>query len=92
MVYNNILKYVPNFVTALIDKAFCALDVVSGTVLDELSLDDYRKYSELIEEDVYTEISLESCVKKRISEGSTGPESVDEQIKLARLFIESHRD
>lgn len=66
--------------------------IARGTVLDELSLDDYRKYSELIEEDVYTEISLESCVKKRISEGSTGPESVDEQIKLARLFIESHRD
>jgi argininosuccinate lyase len=66
--------------------------IARGSVLDELSLDDYRKYSELIEEDVYTEISLESCVKKRISEGSTGPESVDEQIKLARLFIESHRD
>ena len=63
-----------------------------GTVLDELPIEDYRKYSELIEEDVYTEISLETCVSKRISEGSTGPQSVERQIMLAEEFIESHRD
>ena len=66
--------------------------IARGTVLDELPLSDYRTYSELIEDDVYTEISLESCVAKRISEGSTGPSSVDNQIKLGRAFIESHRD
>ena len=63
-----------------------------GTVLDELPIEDYRKYSELIEEDVYSEISLETCVGKRISEGSTGPASVERQIMLAEEFIESHRD
>ena len=33
-----------------------------------------------VEKDVYNEISLETCVGKRISKGSTGYESVEEQI------------
>ena len=51
-------------------------------VLDTLPLDAYRAYSELFEEDLYGEISLETCIRKRISRGSTGYESVMEQIKF----------
>ena len=44
--------------------------------------------SELIAEDVYDEISLETCVKKRISEGATSVESVEAQIKYVREALE----
>ncbi len=60
-----------------------------GTVLDSLPLEDYKKHSDIFDADLYGEISLEACVKKRISEGSTGPESVDSQIKILKEFLEN---
>ncbi len=54
------------------------------TVLDALSLDDYKKHSELFCEDLYSEISLETCVSKRISKGGTSVSSVEAQIALIK--------
>jgi argininosuccinate lyase len=65
--------------------------IARGTVLDSLPLEDYKKHSELFDTDLYSEISLETCVKKRISEGSTGPASVDAQIALAEKFISENK-
>ena len=53
-------------------------------VLDNLPMEDYRAHTDLFEEDLYEEISLETCVGKRISEGGTSPESVDAQIVYVR--------
>ena len=52
-----------------------------GCVLETLPLDDYRKHSELFDADVYDDIDLSVCVKKRISYGGTSPLSVETQIK-----------
>ena len=52
--------------------------------LEDLSIDEYKKISELFENDVYDEISLTTCVNKRISKGGTGVKSVEEQIALVR--------
>ena len=54
------------------------------TVLDSLSLEEYKKHSDIFEEDLYSEISLESCVEKRISEGGTSVGSVITQIEWVR--------
>jgi argininosuccinate lyase len=59
-----------------------ALCIKKGKVLEELSLEEYKEQCELFAEDLYEEISLETCVKKRISRGSTGPESVKLQLAL----------
>jgi len=48
--------------------------------LEQMDLDSYRAHSDLFESDLYNEISLETCVAKRISRGSTGYGSVKEQI------------
>ncbi len=61
--------------------------VKNGKVLDELSLDEYKKHSEIFDEELYCEISLETCVNKRISKGGTGPESVESQIKYLEEII-----
>ena len=58
-----------------------------GISLDEMPLDDYKKHSEVFDSDLYEEISLQTCIKKRISAGSTGYESVAEQIKLTEKFL-----
>ena len=54
--------------------------IADGTVLEELPLATYKEYSELFDEDLYRDIDLAVCVKKRISEGGTSPESTDAQI------------
>ena len=40
--------------------------------------------SELFEDDLYDEISLDTCVAKRISEGGTSVSSVEKQIKYVK--------
>ena len=57
--------------------------------MEELPLDEYKKFSELFDNDLYIEISLETCVEKRISAGGTGPKSVEMQIKAVSEFIEN---
>ncbi len=56
-------------------------------VLDELSLEEYRSHSELFDDDLYEEISLETCVNKRISEGGTSVSSVEKQISYVREVL-----
>ena len=61
-----------------------ALCIERGVVLDELPLEIYKEKSELFQSDLFDEISLETCVKKRISSGGTGPDSVNAQIEFVR--------
>ena len=55
--------------------------VKEGITLDEVPLEEYKSYSDIFAEDLYDEISLETCIRKRISKGSTGYDSVEEQIR-----------
>ncbi|MBR3894128.1 MAG: argininosuccinate lyase [Clostridia bacterium] len=59
-----------------------ALCIAQGEVLETLPLEIYRTYSELFDDDLYADIDLWTCVKKRISEGGASPESVDAQISF----------
>ena len=61
--------------------------VKEGITLDELPLSEYKSYSEVFDEDLYGEISLEACVGKRISRGSTGYGSVMEQIAFVEAAL-----
>ena len=65
-----------------------ALCIEKKTVLDELSLEEYKKHSDLFDSDLYESISLETCVEKRISEGGTGRASVEAQIRYIREFLD----
>lgn len=51
--------------------------------LDDFTMDEYRQFSDKIEEDIRAEISLETCVKARRSFGGTAPERVREQLEHA---------
>ncbi len=61
--------------------------IKSGYVLDTYPIEKYRTASELFDTDVYKEISLETCVAKRISEGGTSVGSVEAQIAYIRKII-----
>ncbi len=64
--------------------AYC---IANGKVPDTLTLDEYRSFDKLFEEDIYGDIKLETCVLKRISFGGTSPSSVLEQVKCVRARI-----
>ena len=61
--------------------------IADGKVLEELTLSEYKEYSDLFEDDLYNEISLETCVSKRISEGGTSVQSVEKQIEFVKSKI-----
>lgn len=56
--------------------------IEKGCGLDELSLEEYRKFSPLFEKDVYEEISLDTCLNKRNSFGGPAPEALLQSVKL----------
>ncbi len=58
--------------------------IKNGKVLETLTIDEYKNYSELFDADLFGEISLKTCVEKRISEGGTSPQSVQKQIDFVK--------
>ena len=50
-------------------------------------VEEYKEASPIFEKDVYEEISLKTCVEKRISEGGTGPASVEAQIRYIKDYL-----
>ena len=56
-------------------------------VLETYPLEEYKKHSDIFEDDLYTEIDLKTCVEKRISEGGTSVNSVEAQIKYVKEVL-----
>ncbi len=61
--------------------------ISDGQTLDTLPLAVYKEFSPLFEDDLYVDISLKTCVEKRISAGGTGANSIEEQIQYLREVI-----
>lgn len=55
-----------------------------GKVLETLTMDEYKQASELFEEDIFHEISLDTCVRKRMVKGGPSPEIVKAHIQLVK--------
>ena len=55
----------------------------NGKKLDDLSIDEFRTFSPLIEDDVYQFIDVRNCVERRSSLGGTSSASTDYQLMIA---------
>lgn len=64
--------------------AYC---IQEKKVLETLTIDEYKQFSELFDDDVYKDIDLKACVDKRISEGGTSVSSVEKQIVFAKDYL-----
>lgn len=64
-----------------------ALCIEKDRTLETLSLSDYKKFTDLFDEDVYTAISLETCLKNRAVVGGPAPEVEKENIKRMRDMV-----
>jgi argininosuccinate lyase len=58
--------------------------------LEELELNEFKLFSELVEEDIYGNISVENCVNMRNLPGGPAKEAVLKAIENGRSFIESY--
>ena len=61
-------------------------------MLEDITIDEYKQIHELFDIDLYEAIKLETCVAKRISEGSAGPEAVMAQINHVDEFLTNERN
>ncbi|RME35961.1 MAG: argininosuccinate lyase [Deltaproteobacteria bacterium] len=55
-----------------------------GKDIPELTLDEFRQFSELIDEDIYDFVTLEASVNARKATGGTAREAVEREIARAR--------
>lgn len=55
-----------------------------GIALDEMSLEEFQAISPVFEEDIYNAISMETCVKKRMTIGAPGQEAMKRVIEACR--------
>jgi len=56
----------------------------TGSVLETLTLETYRSYSNLFSGDLYDAIDLSACVAKRTSEGGPSAASIKAQISYVK--------
>jgi argininosuccinate lyase len=61
--------------------------VESDTVLEQLTLDEFRAESAVFAPDVYDSIALSACVERRNSQGGPSPEQVQLQINSVLRFV-----
>lgn len=59
-----------------------ALCIEKNTVLEQLSIEEYRKYSDKFDNDVFEAISLDTCVMQRKADGGPAPEAVKKQLEF----------
>ncbi len=67
--------------------AAVALAEQKNVRLEDLSLDEFKRFSPLVEQDVYAVLAHEAAVARRSMPGGTGPDSVAEQLSALRGWI-----
>ena len=55
--------------------------------IEDMTLDEFKSFSELFGDDIYDEISLEACVQKRKTLGGPSSESMSKVIKIYEKFL-----
>ena len=65
--------------------------IENGKTLESLSLDEYKSFSEVFDEDVYDFISLETCVSKRNVPGGPAEKPLRDQLDYIAAFLEERK-
>ena len=71
-------KIVGNIVSYSIEK---------NKTLEELSIDEYKKFEEKFDIDIYESIDLENCIKNRKVDGGPAPEKVKHRIEEVKSYF-----
>ena len=57
--------------------------------LDDLTIDEFKEFSDIIEEDVYDAISMDTCVNGRTVIGGPAKATVENAIKIAEAYLKN---
>ena len=64
--------------------SFC---IEKNITLEEMQIEDYKKFDDNFESDIYNEISLEKCVTNRNVIGGPSPIQVTKRIEEVKKYI-----
>ena len=64
-----------------------AYAIKNNKVLEDLTIDEYKSFDKVFDEEVYEWVKLENCLKKRNSYG--GASTADVQLKELKAYLES---
>ncbi len=65
--------------------------IEQGKQLGELTIEEYRQFSQLFDQDLYPAISLENSIAGKSQAGGTAPERVKEELSRAKAYLESNK-
>jgi argininosuccinate lyase len=57
-----------------------------GIAIDDMSLEELRRFSDKFEADIFDAISMETCVKKRLTTGAPG--AMQEAVRACRAYLD----
>lgn len=77
-------KGVPFRTAYKISGTLVAYCIDKNTVLEKLTLAEFKEFSDVFEEDIFDAINLGNCTFRRNSQGGTAVESVEAQIKSVK--------
>ncbi len=55
--------------------------------IEDIEIDKLKEFSPLFDEDVYEEISLKTCVSKRLTIGAPGPQEMEKIIQINEKYL-----
>ena len=58
-----------------------------GIAIDDMSLDELKAICPVFEEDIYEEISMETCVNNRLTIGAPGKAAMEKVIKAEKAYL-----
>jgi argininosuccinate lyase len=64
--------------------------IAENKALDDLTLEEFRSESSVIDEDIYEAISMKTCVEKRLTLGAPGRAAMEQVIALNRKYLEDN--
>lgn len=59
-----------------------------GCAIDDLSLEELKSFSDVIEEDIYEALKLETCADRRNTTGGPGRDAMKEMIRRNQAYLE----
>lgn len=62
--------------------------IENGKALDEVSIDEYKSFSDMFDDDIYNAISMETCVNDRKVIGGPAKSVVEKAIKKAETYLQ----
>ena len=66
--------------------------IEKGIAIDDLSIEEFKEFSDAFEPDIYEAISLETCVNKRLTIGAPGKAAMESVIEKEREYLKNQPD